>query len=220
MKFHISHGTAHILILMHADRVRPWTVKRSSSISWWDHRSSASLDSAIGTGIYKLLSVFAMSFTPHMSIFYMPTFGNRRNNNETGPISLYFVRLPMLGYPGFASIVAIFGAVNTCVTTPCGHTPDTWYLLHILTSFVYVDISVCSPTGRVMGRELWTSLGDSVAFHSLSQTKRGLRRTGISGRNAGMNAKSKCFCHAVFAMQSISIPSLWCKSKDKQCSWH
>ena len=33
-----------------------------------------------------------------------------------------------------------------------------------------------------MGRELWTSLGDSVAFHSHLQTKRGLWRTGVSGR--------------------------------------
>ena len=61
-------------------------------ISWWDHRSSASLDSAIGTGFYKLLLVFAISYTLCMPKFYMPTLINHRNNSKTAPISLYFVR--------------------------------------------------------------------------------------------------------------------------------
>ena len=39
---------------------------------------SASLDSAIGTQFYKLLSVFDILYTPHMRKFYMPTLGNRR----------------------------------------------------------------------------------------------------------------------------------------------
>ena len=90
--FHIPHGSAHILIPMHADRVWPWTVKQSTIISWWDHRSSASLDSAIGTGFYKLLLVFAISYTLCMPKFYMPTLINHRNNSKTAPISLYFVR--------------------------------------------------------------------------------------------------------------------------------
>ena len=66
-------------------------------------RVSASLDSAIGTQFYKLLPVFDILYTPHMPKFYMPTFGNRRNNSKTAPISLYLVRLSMLGKPGFAS---------------------------------------------------------------------------------------------------------------------
>ena len=55
-------------------------------ISWWDHRSSASLDSAIGTPFYKLLSVLDILYTPHIPKFYMPTFGNRRNNSKTAPL--------------------------------------------------------------------------------------------------------------------------------------
>ena len=39
---HIPHGTAHIRIIMHADRVAPWTVRQSSFISWWDRRRSIS----------------------------------------------------------------------------------------------------------------------------------------------------------------------------------
>ena len=61
-------------------------------ISWWDHWSSASLASAIGTGFYKLLLVFAMSYTLRLSKFYMPTLINHRNNSKKAPISLYFVR--------------------------------------------------------------------------------------------------------------------------------
>ena len=86
---------------------------------------SASLDSAIGTQFYKLLSVFDILYTPHMPKFYMPTLGNRRNNSKTAPISLNFVRLSMLGKPGFASNSAIFSAVNNYVTTLRGLTRDT-----------------------------------------------------------------------------------------------
>ena len=43
---------------IHTDKVAPWTVKRSSCISWRDNWSSASLDSAICTELYKLLSVW------------------------------------------------------------------------------------------------------------------------------------------------------------------
>ena len=38
------HGSAHILIFMHADWVLPWTVKQSRFMYWWDHWSSASLN--------------------------------------------------------------------------------------------------------------------------------------------------------------------------------
>ena len=47
---------------MHACRVPPWTMKQFSLISWWNHWNSASFDSAIGTGFYKLLSVFAILY--------------------------------------------------------------------------------------------------------------------------------------------------------------
>ena len=58
---------------------------------------SASLDSAIGTGFYKLLSVFAILYTLRMSTFYMPTLINHRNNSKTAPISLYFDRVSSWG---------------------------------------------------------------------------------------------------------------------------
>ena len=98
------HSTGHRTCTdsyMHVDRVPPWTMKQSTFISWWDHRSSMSY-SAIGIGFYKLLSVFANSYTPHMTQFYMPTFGNHRNNSKTAPISLYLVRYP-LGNPWLRS---------------------------------------------------------------------------------------------------------------------
>ena len=94
-------------------------------ISWWNHRSSASLDSAIGTPFYKLLSVLDILYTPHIPKLYMPTFGNRRNNSKTAPTSRYFVQLSVLGKPGFESHSAIFSAVNNYVTTPRGLTWDT-----------------------------------------------------------------------------------------------
>ena len=77
------------------------------------------------TPFYKLLSVFDILYTPHMPTFYMPTFGNRRNNSKTAPISRYFVQLSMLGKPGFASNSAIFSAVNNYVATPRGLTRYT-----------------------------------------------------------------------------------------------
>ena len=43
---------------IHAEKVAPWTVKRSSCITWRDNWSSASLDSAICTELYKLISVW------------------------------------------------------------------------------------------------------------------------------------------------------------------
>ena len=94
--FHTPHGSAHILIPMHADRVPSWTVKQSTFISWWDHWSSTSLDSAVGTGFYKLLSLFAILYTLRMLKFYVLTLINHRNNGKTTPISLYFVRLSSL----------------------------------------------------------------------------------------------------------------------------
>ena len=51
---------------------------------------SASLDSAIGTGFYKLLSVFVILYMFRMSKFHMPTLINHRNNSKTAPISLCF----------------------------------------------------------------------------------------------------------------------------------
>ena len=90
---HYRFKTPHILIPMHADMVLPWTIKRSTFICWWGHWSSASYDLANGTGFYKLLSVFSLLYTLHMSQLYMPTFVNHRNNSNTLPINPYLVRL-------------------------------------------------------------------------------------------------------------------------------
>ena len=85
--FHIAHGAAHILIhFIHADMVVPWTVKQSSSKSSWDHRVLPAPDSAIGSGFYKLLSVFAKLYAPHI-LYY--NIGNHRNNCKTAFIFLY-----------------------------------------------------------------------------------------------------------------------------------
>ena len=76
---------------MHVDTVPPWTVKQSSFLVIFFGGTIGAqwaVDSAIGTGFYKLLSVFANLYTPHMSQFYMPTFGNHRSNSKTAPISL------------------------------------------------------------------------------------------------------------------------------------
>ena len=87
----------------------------------------------------------------------MPTFVNHRNS-KTLSISLYFAWLSILG----KHVFVYFSTVNPYVTQH--------RIVHStsLTSFVHVGCisnSVCSPTGRVMDRELWTHLGDSVAFH-------------------------------------------------------
>ena len=44
---------------------------------------SASVDSAVGTGFYKLLSVFAILYMLRMSKFCMPTLINHKNNETT-----------------------------------------------------------------------------------------------------------------------------------------
>ena len=104
-------------------------------------------------------------YTLHMPKFYMPTFGNRRNNSKTAPISLYFVRLAMVGKPGFTSNSVIFSATNNYVTTPHGLTRDTLYVPH--PNWLCACKSCISMLTRrcPMGREMWTNLG---RFRSIS----------------------------------------------------
>ena len=142
--FHIPHGSSHMLIPMHTDRITPWTVKQSGFISWWDHWTLVSLDSAIGTGFCKLLSVFAIStYQPHMLKWHMQTFGNRRNHSKTAPISLYFVRFPQWD-------------------SPASFTPS---LFHILVSFLHVG-HISMLTNRPCHRP-WT-VNEFRRFRSLS----------------------------------------------------
>ena len=131
-----SHMAPHIYwFFNHTNRVQPWTVKQSSFISWWDHWSSASFESEIGTGFYNLLSGFAILCTPHIPKFHMATFGNAQSNNKTTSISLYF-RLSTLGKPGFAS--ALFLAGYTPASQHHVVTRGRRNLFHILTSFVLI----------------------------------------------------------------------------------
>ena len=93
------HSTGHRIYTdsyMHVDRVPPW----NSLVLYLGGTIGAqwAVDLAIGTGFYKLLLVFVnlhSFYTPHMTQFYMPTFGNHKNKSKTVPISLYLVRLPL-----------------------------------------------------------------------------------------------------------------------------
>ena len=49
------------------------------------------VDLAIGTGFYKLLSVYAKLSPLHMPQFYIPTISNHWNNSKIAPISHYLV---------------------------------------------------------------------------------------------------------------------------------
>ena len=142
--FHIPHGFAHIPIPMHAESVPPWTVKQSTFISWWDHWSSTSLDSAMGTRFYKLLSVFALLYTLHMSKLYIPTI----TETSVKPHPLAFILFgfqywesPSPAGPISVSISSIFSTVNTYVTQ------HRLVCSTSLTSFVHVG-SISMLTNR------------------------------------------------------------------------
>ena len=148
------HSTGHRTYAdssMHVERVPPWTVKQS--ILYLDVTIGAqwAVDSAIGTGFYKLLSVFAKLYPPHMPQFYMPTIGNHRNNSKITPISHYLV--PTSTGPAGKALAlvasyAIFSAVDTCHR-------DTGYSV-CSTSYPSL-VSLCSPIGLVIA--LWAVNG-------------------------------------------------------------
>ena len=71
------------------------------------------VDSAIGTGFYKLLSVFAKLYPPHMPQFYMPTIGNHQNNSKIAPISHYLVPTSTGKALALVASYAIFSAEDT-----------------------------------------------------------------------------------------------------------
>ena len=71
------------------------------------------VDSAIGTGFYKPLSVFAKLYPPHMPQFYMPTIGNHRYNSKIAPISHYLIPTSTGKALALVASYAIFSAVNT-----------------------------------------------------------------------------------------------------------
>ena len=105
------------------------------------------VDSAIGTGFYKLLSVFAKSCPPHMPQYYMKTIGNLRNNSKIAPNSFNLVRYP-LGKP-LALVASRYFSRRRHASWRHG-IPSRF---NIITSMTASFVSLCSPTGRVMGRE-------------------------------------------------------------------
>ena len=114
--FHIPHGSAHGLITSctpTGSRHGPW----NSLVVYLDETTGVqpALDSAIGTRLNKLLSVFDILCIPHRPRFYMPTLGNCRNSSRTVYISIYFVQIPTGDSPSFIYIGAILSAVNTRV---------------------------------------------------------------------------------------------------------
>ena len=133
-----SHMTPHIYWF-------PWMRTGSRHGPWnslpWNLGENigvlASLDSAIGTGFYKLLSFFTILYSLRMSKF-MPTLIKHWNNSKTAPISLYFVQVSSWG----TCLSAIFSVVNTYAIQ------DT-RLFHILTSFVHVGALDMLTTGAV-----------------------------------------------------------------------
>ena len=118
---------------------------------WLDSRGTgvqSAVDSATGTGFYKLLSILTKSYIPDMSKFHISTIGNCWNNNKTAPISLNFVDFEdwtawLCSHQRYFITVNL----NTYVTKGM---PG---LFHILTNWMYV-LSVGSPTGPCHGP--WT----------------------------------------------------------------
>ena len=72
------------------------------------------IDSAIGTGFYKLLACFAILYTPHMPKFYMPTFGKLNAKTTVKQHPLANISFDVHQFRWHFSIV--FSVVNTCVT--------------------------------------------------------------------------------------------------------
>ena len=142
-----SHMVPHTFwfLYMHTDRVVPRTVKRSSYISLWDHRSPASprlgdwqwiLQAAVGFPQVIIIS--------HADILYY-NFGNHRNNCKTAFICLYLFVSHTLRSPLFLARLSKHASPR---------------LFHILTSFVRT-ISITMLTNRPCHGP-WRGLGDST----------------------------------------------------------
>ena len=151
---HIPHGTVHIRIPLCTRTVShhgPWNslvlyFGGTIGVQW-------AVDSAIRIKFYKLLSVHVKLYTPHMPKFYMPTFGNHRNNSKTAPISHYLVRHP-LGKPRFRwCIHAILSGINTWRVI-------TGYLVCSTFELASCMWPISLLTNRPCHRP-WTGLGDS-----------------------------------------------------------
>ena len=147
---HIPQGTAHVRNL-----ISTWTGShrgpRNSLLLFLGGTVGAqwAFDSAIGTGFYKLLSVFANLYTPHMTQFYMPTFCDNRNNSKQRPLVFILVRYPF-GNPWLRWLQwANFSVEDTHVI----RTRDTEVCSTSLLALCIQALLVCSPAGRVMDRE-------------------------------------------------------------------
>ena len=73
--FHIAHGATHILIPLYTHRQGRATDREIVYEYFFCETIGVlpALDSAIGSRFYKLLSVFAKSYSPHIPIFYITT---------------------------------------------------------------------------------------------------------------------------------------------------
>ena len=167
---------------MHADWVPPWTVRQCTFISWWDHWSSATLDTAIGTGFYKLLLFFAISYMLCMSKFYMPTLINHRNISKQHPLA-FILFDSHAGVACFKMFNAIFSMVNWLTSTS---TRDT-RLFHILTSFVCVG-----PLDMLTTSAVSWAVNTSRRFRSVSSPN---VVSGVSGRKYPSKRQSDIALH-------------------------
>ena len=81
------HGAPHICGFFYARGKGP-AVDRETVFLYLGVTIGAqwAIDLAIGTGFYKLLSVFAKLYPPHMPQFYMPTIGNHWNQGQRGKL--------------------------------------------------------------------------------------------------------------------------------------
>ena len=142
------HSTWHHIYTdsyMHMDRVAPWTMKRSSNKSSWDHR----IPTSPRLGDLRWILQAAVGFrqiirTSHTDILYY-SIGNHRNNCKTAFICLY-------SFGSHTLRSALFLAQLSTRVSPS--------LFHILTSFVCTS-PITMPTNRWCHGP-WKGLGDSA----------------------------------------------------------
>ena len=142
-----SHLVLHTFwfLYMHTDRVVPRTVKQSITYLCETIAVLPALDSAIGSGFYKLLSVFRqIILVSHAYILYY-NIGNHQNNCKTAFICLYLFVSHTLRSPLFLARLSTHASPR---------------LFHIPTSFVRRS-PITMLTNRLCHGP-WRGLGDSA----------------------------------------------------------
>ena len=152
---HITHGTAHIRILIctpTGSHHGPWNslvlyLGGIIGVQW-------AVDSAIGTGFYKLLSLLAKLYMPQMPLFICQHSAITETTVKQRLLAIIWFDSHWES-PGFFGIHAIFSGINTRDASLHGE-PS---LYHIPTSFVHIG-----PISLLTNRPChgpWTGLGDS-----------------------------------------------------------